>query len=68
MSKDNLLNYAKGGKLEPSYFINYEPRDGKIIITNCRIIKGKNHDIVWKMNLTGDKTVFSKDEVIGNGF
>jgi len=63
MNKEMILNYAKGGKIEPSYYIQYEVKDEKIVIGCCDVITNKNHDVLFRMVLTGESTPVSPDDV-----
>lgn len=64
MNKVDLLRFAKGGRLEPSYYITYEAIGSNIEIHNCSIISNRDEDILFEMDLWKEHEPYTPDDVI----
>jgi hypothetical protein len=50
MSRDFILNYAKGISNAPAYMVVYSTRDGAIVIHSCVILSGQKESVLIGKN------------------
>ena len=63
MSKDLLMQYAKGGDMSPHFYIVFEVKEGKVIIHSCEKLKNGTNDILFRLVLTDDGRDVPEDDI-----
>jgi hypothetical protein len=59
MSKDFILNYAKGISNAPAYLVVYSTRDGAIVIHSCTILSGQRESVLIRKEYDNTECIVS---------